>query len=178
MYNETVLIKLARRFDVQALTEIYDIYSPRLYRYAMRLLGDQDLAEECVAETFERFLQAMKRGGGPDQYLQAYLYRVAHNWITDHYRRQPAFLPLEAMSGNPVGEQLDNDLILEQDRTVVRTALTMLTPEQCQVVVLKYLDNLDNQAIARVVNKPVGAVKALQHRALNTLRRIIKKDFV
>ena len=83
------LLKGARNFDQQALGEIYDLYSGKLYAYSMRLLGSQDLAEECVAETFSRFLLALKNGGGPQEYLQAYLYRVAHNWITDTYRRQP-----------------------------------------------------------------------------------------
>jgi len=87
--SEKKLLKLARRFDQQTLGEIYDQYSPGLYRYAMRLLGNVDLAEECVAETFSRFLHALRGGGGPQDHLQAYLYRVAHNWITDQWRRQP-----------------------------------------------------------------------------------------
>ena len=87
------LLRRARVFERQALTEIYDQYSHKLYNYAVRQLGDADLAEECVAETFARFLRAIKSGGGPEKYLQAYLYRVAHNWITDLYRRQPP-LPL------------------------------------------------------------------------------------
>ena len=78
---------LATMIETQTLAEIYDQYSPGLYRYAMRLLGDVQLAEDCVAETFSRFLRVLHAGGGPREYLQAYLYRVAHNWITDQYRR-------------------------------------------------------------------------------------------
>ena len=89
MTSDQALLQRARHFDQQALGEIYDTYSPRLYRYAMRLLGEVELSEDCVAETFSRFLHALHGGGGPTDYLQAYLYRVAHNWITDQYRRQP-----------------------------------------------------------------------------------------
>ena len=96
MPSEHELLQRAHRFDRQALGEIYDKYSPGLYCYAMRLLGDVDLSEECVAETFNRFLRALRRDGGPQNHLQAYLYRVAHNWITDRWRRQPLpFVPLE-----------------------------------------------------------------------------------
>jgi RNA polymerase sigma-70 factor (ECF subfamily) len=54
------------------LEEIYDQFSPGLYRYAMRLLGNEDLAEDCVSEVFSRFLTAIKRGNGPQQDLKAY----------------------------------------------------------------------------------------------------------
>ncbi len=83
---DKAIIERAKRFEIQALEEIFDSYSPGIYRYAFRLLGDPELARECMAETFSRFLNALKRDGGPDNYLQAYLYRIAHNWVTDHYR--------------------------------------------------------------------------------------------
>ena len=87
MSKEADLIQRAYRLDGQALAEIYDTYSDAIYRYAMRLLGDVDTAEECVSETFTRFLNALHRKKGPREYLQAYLFRIAHNWITDYYRR-------------------------------------------------------------------------------------------
>jgi RNA polymerase sigma-70 factor (ECF subfamily) len=57
-----------------------------------------------------------------------------------------------------------------------RSALWRLTPEQRQVILLRYFQGLGNEEIARVVDKPVGAVKALQHRALNALRRIMQRE--
>lgn len=60
------------------------------------------------------------------------------------------------------------------DREQVRAATLLLTPEQRQVVVLKYLEGWDNEAVAAQLKKPVvGSIKALQHRALDTLRRIL-----
>ncbi len=172
MTSERKLLQLARQFDHQALAEIYDHYSPKLYRYAMRLLGDVDLAEDCVADTFSRFLRALKGGGGPKQHLQAYLYRVAHNWVVDHYRRTP---PVVLDDQRKLSE--DGDLAqkvetkLESER--VRSALRLLTPEQRQVIVLKYLEELSNREVAEIVGKSVGAVKALQHRALASLERLL-----
>ncbi|HJS30247.1 MAG TPA: sigma factor, partial [Anaerolineales bacterium] len=84
---EQRLLEQARLLDEGALAEIYDRYSDELYRYSLRLLGDVHLSEDCVMDSFSRFLKALHRGGGPDTYLRAYLYRIAHNWITDHYRR-------------------------------------------------------------------------------------------
>ncbi|OGO29262.1 MAG: hypothetical protein A2136_10810 [Chloroflexi bacterium RBG_16_54_11] len=164
----------ARRFEAQALEEIFDRYSPGIYRYAFRLLGDAEMASECMAETFSRFLNALRQDSGPDDYLQAYLYRIAHNWITDFYRRRvPPAMPLENdIPANPADEP-HHLVAAELEKQQLRTALSLLTPDQRQVIVLKYLEECENKTIARVLQKPVGAIKALQHRAIESLRRIL-----
>ena len=164
----------ARRFDLQALAEVYDYYSPKLYAYAIRLLGDAELSEECVAETFSRFLHTLRTGKGPQDYLQAYLYRVAHNYITDQYRCQP--LPDLSLDIEPVHDHENLPELLaaeESQRRQVRAALFRLTPDQRQVVMLKFIEGWENEEIAEILNKPVGAVKSLQHRALQALRRML-----
>jgi RNA polymerase sigma-70 factor (ECF subfamily) len=176
MTDENVLLQQALRYEEQALAEIYDRYSPGIYRYSWRNLGDNHLAEECVSETFSRFLHALQSGHGPQEYLQAYLYRVAHNWITDYYRRRkPPTLPLdEEIQAGTEGDPLQSAAqTFELQR--VRSALELLTPEQRQVVMLKYLEDWNNDEIARAIQKPVGAVKALQHRGLAALRRLLTK---
>lgn len=168
------MLRRAQQFDDQALAEIYDRWSPALYRYAMRLLGESDLAEECVSETFSRFLTTLKNGNGPKDYLQAYLYRIAHNWITDYYRRRPPLtLPLDPEMHADQGQEPHRMVDQNMEKEQVRAALTYLTPDQRQVVVLKFLEGWKTEAIAQTLNRPTGAIKALQHRALETLRRII-----
>jgi RNA polymerase sigma-70 factor (ECF subfamily) len=177
MESESTLLEKARRFDEQALGEVYDRYSPELHRYAWRLLGDEDAAEECVAEVFERFLRALTNGGGPQQNLRAYLYRVAHNWVTDRYRQSPN-TPLPLHDDLRAGEYYDPPRQLDETlaRADVRRALAGLTCDQRQVVVLKYLQDCANSEIAQALDKPIGAVKALQHRALESLRRLMLVD--
>jgi RNA polymerase sigma-70 factor (ECF subfamily) len=177
MISEKQLLKRARAFDRKILAEIYDRYSPGLYRYAVRQLNDDIQAEECVSETFSRFLQILRGGGGPQEHLQAYLYRIARNWITDQFRRQPP-LPLDPefpvvaeSSGNP---PFAVEHILVRER--VRRALMRLTPDQRQVILLKYMEGWSNAEVAAAVDKPIGAVKSLQHRALNALHRLLVDD--
>ncbi|NMB89465.1 MAG: sigma-70 family RNA polymerase sigma factor [Chloroflexi bacterium] len=173
MTSEEDLIRRARRFEQGALAEIYDHYSPGVYRYAARLLGDTQLAEDCVSDTFLRYLYALRAGGGPRDHLQAYLYRIAHNWITDQYRRQPPpQLPLH--DELPDGEEgLLQAVVKRIDQIQVRGALACLTPDQRQVIVLKYLEGWENESVARALEKPVGSIKSLQHRALEALRRML-----
>ena len=171
---DQVILEKAKRFEAEALEEIFDAFSPGIYRYAYRLLGDEELARECMSETFSRFLAALKRDRGPDIYLQAYLYRIAHNLITDYYRRKtPPTLPLDVELPADTTDEPPQRLADEMTNQQLRQALTLLTPDQRQVIVLKYVEDWENESIAQSMNKPVGAVKALQHRGLETLRRIL-----
>ncbi len=171
------LLQKARQFDQQALAEIYDLFSDALYAYAFKHVGKAQVAEDLVAETFQRFLSSLERGGGPNDHLQAYLYRITHNLITDLYRREP-----------PPSLELDTELLIEdgpgpagqlaeqQEAERVRKALRLLTPEQRQVVVLKFLEGWTTQEISQALNKSQGAVKALQHRGIAALQRVLIDD--
>ncbi len=150
------------------LGEIYDTYAPRLYRYIYHRLGDRALAEDLTSEVFARFLQARV---APDN-LAAVLYRVAHNLIVDYLRRHQSAEPLD---DDLPSEQGDPHALaeVEMERVRLRRALARLTPEQQQAIVLKFLEGLSNEEIARVLDKPVSAVKSLQHRGLVTLRDLL-----
>ena len=179
MFDEKALLLGARQFDEQALAGIYDLYSPEVFAYAARLLGQADLAEECVAETFSRFLKALAQGGGPQNYLRAYLYRTAHNWVVDHYRAQARVIAdssaaLETAPDPRPG--LLAGLVRQAEAQQVRLALLQLTDDQRQVIVLKYLQGLSNEDVAMALGRPVGAIKALQHRALEKLRGLLQES--
>jgi RNA polymerase sigma-70 factor, ECF subfamily len=173
---DQAILELTKRFEPTVLEEIFDRYSQGIYRYAYRLLGDTELAKECMSETFSRYLEAIQHKSSPPDYLQAYLYRIAHNWITDLYRKKlPTTLPLDVeLQGDDSHEPqqvVAGQLASEQ----LRAALALLTPDQRQVIALRYLEEWDTEAIARALGKPVGAIRALQHRGLNSLRRILQR---
>jgi RNA polymerase sigma-70 factor (ECF subfamily) len=177
MQVNTMIMAQAKPLDKQDLVEIYEELSPALYRYAVRLLGDQETAEDCVSETFSRFLHAVRMGGGPKENVRAYLYRVAHNWITDHYRRsrettQPLDLdePVDS-STNPAHMVAE-----EQEHHQVRKALLSLPPDQQQVIALRFLDEMSHEEVALILEKTVEATRALQYRALTTLRHLLRED--
>jgi RNA polymerase sigma-70 factor (ECF subfamily) len=87
----------------------------------------------------------------------------------DH-RRQAASLPLDEADLPAEPAVQDED---EHERRSARQALWRLTPDQRQVIVLKYYQGLSNEEVAAALDKPVGAVKSLQHRALDALRRML-----
>ncbi len=175
--DDQALLAGARRLDEGALSEIYTRHSTELFRYAFRLLGDGQLAEDCVAETYARFLHALHRGGGPQQQLRAYLFRVAHNWIVDQYRRQASDpLPLDPELPAASGSQPSEIMKERMGREQVRLALVRLTSDQRQVLVLRYLQGFSNEEVAAALQKSLGAIKSLQHRALAALKRLMEEQ--
>ena len=173
MRRNQALRSNARRLDDDSLVEIYNRVTPGLYRYAARLLGDRALAEDCVAETFSRLLESLEDGGGPDEYVQAYLYRIAHNWITDQFRRKAQANgvagPKAGNSGNDPARIVQERLELDR----VRYATTLLNPEQRQVIALRYVDGLSHQQIAALLGKSIGAVRVLHHRGVAHLKSLL-----
>ncbi|NQS91116.1 MAG: sigma-70 family RNA polymerase sigma factor [Chloroflexi bacterium] len=172
--NPKKLLEQARVFDQKALGYIYDQYSDALFAYAYKHVGRTQVAEDLVAETFKRFLTALERGGGPTDHLQAYLYRITHNLITDLYRNEPPpilDLDEDQLQGEEPGP---TDVIAsKQDAERIRRALKLITPEQRQVIVLKFLEGWSSPEIAHSLEKSLGSVKSLQHRGLAALQRIL-----
>jgi RNA polymerase sigma-70 factor (ECF subfamily) len=169
--------KAAVDFDRQALVEIYEHYSPEIFRYACRQLDNNDLAEDCVADTFHRFMIAL-RSGTSFENMRAYLYRIAHNWITDHYRQQP-LPPLaldEDLHSDP--EANPSQLVAQSmDRQRVRAAILRLPPEQRQVIELRFMENWSHYEVANALGKSVEATRALQYRAVEALRQMLTESF-
>jgi RNA polymerase sigma-70 factor, ECF subfamily len=173
MQTEPSLHKDPRQFNKRDLIEIYNLLSPRLFRYAFRLLGDPDLAEDCAAETFSRFLTALKKGLGPRDNVKAYLYQIAHNWIMDYYRNRKTeenidYGQLNNPSENPAVVAIHN---MERER--VRKALLDLPYEQRQVILLRFYEEWPHEETAAAIGKTVEATRAILHRALNSLLRML-----
>ena len=169
-----MLLERVQRWDEAALAEVYDTYAPAIYRYAYRHLGSSDSAQEIVADTFHRFLVALKRGAGPEQELSAWLYRVAHNLITDFYRRESIRSTVEIDENMSSGAlQTEAAALQREEISRIREAFQKLPSLQQQVINLRFGEGLSLEEVARITEKTVGAVKALQHRAIEALRNML-----
>ena len=177
-YTDSELLSLAKEFDPEALAVIYDQYSTALFKYAYRQTGSQQLAEDCVAETFTRFLKVLQAGRGPRELLRPYLYRIAHNWIIDYFRKDKPLDGLEEHAETIKAGQagVEARIIGRETADQLRHYLSRLNPDQHQVIALKHLEGMGNQEVAEIMNKSVNSVKALNSRALENLRRFIRQD--
>ena len=171
--NEAALRERATALEPAALEEIYDTYAGRIYNYLYHRTGDSSLAEDLCGDVFIRMIESIQAGRPWNTSLQGWLYRIAHNLIIDHYRRQAKRdgpeLDERWMAPQSYGETFEGLFHSNQ----LRVAMRFLTEEQRQVVVLKFVEGLGNVEVAEVLGKTEGAIKALQHRALASIRRII-----
>ncbi|MBN1248070.1 MAG: sigma-70 family RNA polymerase sigma factor [Anaerolineae bacterium] len=171
------LLRRAQNWDESALAEIYDTFGPPIHRYIYRKTGNLDAAQDLTSETFHRFLLALKRGGGPREHLSGWLYRVAHNLIVDYYRDQPDVPHAALDDADPSRPATQDEHVARKDRASrARAALLALTPLQRQVISLRYLEEMSLKDTAAVLGRTVGSIKALQHRAIDSLQRLLEED--
>jgi RNA polymerase sigma-70 factor (ECF subfamily) len=174
--DEADLLCRARALEEEALTQIYQQYHDDLYRYVYNRLGNTQLAQDLASEVFRRFLKALHGGKGPTRQVGSWLYRVAHNLIVDElrrrkYRNHQSLDEVLDETLSDAGQNLDEMVGHVIVRSRVGQALLELTADQREVLMLKFLEGKDNAQIAEILGKTVGAVKALQHRGLETLRQ-------
>jgi len=174
LVEEQALLRGARELDEPALSAIFETYYPLLYRYIYHHARHRATAEDLTAEVFSRMLEQLAKGRGPEQHLKAWLYRVAHNLVVDNARRQVH------RDHDPLDEEMvstEQDVELEVHGTIqgqqAGMALQRLTPMQRAVIILKYLEGYTNKEISSILELSVGAVKALQHRGLASMRRYL-----
>jgi RNA polymerase sigma-70 factor (ECF subfamily) len=174
--DEATLLQRVGQCDATALTQVYDDYYERIYRYIFGYLGRVTAAEDVAASVFFRLLRAVRNGNSPRSNLSAWLYRVAHNLIMDVFRRaQPEELELSEWLE---GSESDPAHMVEWRSELARVsmALHQLTEWQQQVIVHRFFQGMDIPEVASTMGKSAGAVDALQRRGLRALRKALQQE--
>lgn len=175
--DEARLIQRAKQGDPAAFAEIYEHCHPLIYRYIFYQLGDAVTAEDLTSEVFIRLVEKIDRFTYRGRPLLAWLYTIARNLVTDHHRRTKQVQPLESEKQLAAEEtDVEGSVLGKLTQRRLTIAVTQLTEDQRQVILLRFIEGLDNATVASILGKSVNAVKALQHRALASLRRILEKD--
>lgn len=167
----------AKRLDGQALAHLHDQYYPVVFRYVAFRLDDPQAQEDITADVFLNLAEALHQGKGKIQDVRAWLLGTASHLVSDHFRRKyrrpvdnledHTELPGEGTPEGQVEQSLHNRR--------VRTAMAHLTRDQQQVLALRFSQEYSLEETARVMGKTVGAVKVLQFRALESLRRLLEE---
>jgi len=177
--REEELIRRAQEFDQEALGWLYELFYPKLYNYAYLQLGSVQQAEDLASEVLLRVLESLKGYRFRGVPLSAWVFRIARNYLIDLNRRRqrrPQVSLYEGIPSDEVSPHAAAERAIAQSE--LRLALTKLTEEQRQVIILKFVECMDNASVARVLGRSQGAVKSLQHRALVSLRKILSSQEV
>ena len=174
--DDQELISLAAAGNREAFGRLYERYKLRVFRHAYFLSGDPQLAEDLTAQTFLNALQAIPRYQSRGVPFAAWLLRITCN-LTINYKKAAknighAQLP-EALEAEGAVYSPEDSCELKDDSMRVWEEVRHLPPDQRQVIVMRFIDDLSYQDIAQVLGKTVGAVRVIQFRALSNLRHML-----
>jgi len=174
------LVKRARKGDAEALAEIYDRYHGKVYAYVLHQVGTPADAEDITAGVFLDVLEKIKGFTWQGAGFSAWLFRIARNDVLDFFRRRGRKSREIALTDEilelPSRENVEGQAETAADERKLLAAIGRLSEDQQQVVLLKLLANLSNRQVGEVVSKGESAVKALQHRALISLRKFMEEE--
>lgn len=169
----------ARLREPAALTRIYTAYAPALFRFFMASVSDRHLAEDLTGSTFVSAIEGLPKFRGPVEALGGWLFQIARHDLYDHRRKQSRSR-IEPLDDN-LTEAAASDATVDPEELAIERlegsrvmgALRELSPDQREVLLLRMAGGMTAPEVAAVLGKTTGAVKALQHRGLASLARVL-----
>jgi RNA polymerase sigma-70 factor, ECF subfamily len=167
------LVGAAQEGERDALEELYLLHFDRIFGYLNVTVGNRHDAEDLATQTFVRMLESIGRfrfGSAP---FSAWRFRIAHNLAIDHFRARRRWQPEEEVPEPDPDERTSAEAqALESiGRRSLLDLIDGLSPDQQQVLTLKFVFDFSNGDVATILGKREGAVKSLQHRALIALQK-------
>lgn len=173
-FREKVFIARLRARDADAFKEVYEFYLDRIYRYIFFKVSTRETAQDLTSEVFLRAWQYIYNNKGIIENLNAFLYQIARNAVIDFYRsktRMEIGLEEEMIKiEDPSQRKIYSHIHAKMDLEEIEKALRSCKDEYRDVVILKYIEQLNDGEIAKIMNRSKGAVRVLLHRAMNALR--------
>jgi RNA polymerase sigma-70 factor, ECF subfamily len=168
------LVRKAQRGQREAVSSLYRLFAPKIFRYLIRRLPTTQDAEDVMGEVFVdmvKGLESYKDTGVP---FEAWLYRIATNRTTDFYRRTKRAQNDELSEMLPDNEDLPEEIVInEQNLQAMRHAVQQLPEEYQTILILRFVERKTHEEAAQLIGKSVSAVRSLQFRALAQLADLL-----
>ena len=169
----------ARLREPGALTRIYTAYAPALFRFFMASVSDRHLAEDLTGSTFVSAIEGLPKFRGPVEALGGWLFQIARHDLYDHRRKQSRSR-IEPLDDNLTEAAASDGTVDPEELAIARLegsrvlrALQELSPDQREVLLLRMAGGMTAPEVAAILGKTTNAVKALQHRGLASLARVL-----
>ena len=175
--GEEKVIRTAQGGNRASFDALYEHYISPIYRFIYMKVSHREEAEDLTHEVLANAWQNLPRNRLRGFPFSSWLYQIARNKVIDHYRVKRTKIPLEEVDAELVAadfnieEALENRLSIEK----IRGALRYLTPDQQDVILMKFMEDLSHREIAVVLAKSEGAIRIIQHRALLELKKVMEQ---
>ncbi|MBK1784201.1 sigma-70 family RNA polymerase sigma factor [Prauserella cavernicola] len=178
------LVRAAQRGDTAAFGKLYDRYVDWVYRYVLLRVGDRHLAEDVTSETFLRALRRITSISYQGRDVGAWFTTIARNLVLDHvkssrYRLEVVTDEVTESGSRPFGSPTQHSLGPEQQVISQTTndellrCIAGLGDDQRECIILRFIQGFSVTETARIMQRNEGAVKALQHRAVRRLAKLL-----
>ncbi len=163
------LIIRAQNGDNEAFGEIYNLFLQRIFRFIHFSVNDYELSWDLTQNTFLKAWKAIEKFSTKKGSLQAFLFAIARNLVIDWYRKKKDIL-LRHISEPVVSADFEERLVRDEQGQALRAAINKLEPQDKEIIMLRYFEEMTFAEVAKIVGKREGAVRVRAHRALKSLR--------
>ncbi|MCK5085492.1 RNA polymerase sigma factor [Candidatus Parcubacteria bacterium] len=184
--EEKLILKRAVKGDRDAFAEIYDFYVVKIYRFVYLKTSSKEVAEDLTADTFLKcwkYIQKKKNEGNSKDIIKnnklgPFLYKIARNLVIDYYRKKKD-LPVEIdeVEKYSIGDDkqdLLSQITIKQEIEELRISLNSLKDDYQEILILRYVEDLDMKEIADITGKSEGSLRVQIHRATKSLEKVMK----
>jgi RNA polymerase sigma factor (sigma-70 family) len=159
--------------DRERYAQLVERYRDRYARYAARMLGSADAAEDAVQDAFVRAYDQLSQCKDPDKFV-GWFFLILRNRCFAERRRSRSEASLDAANGIASADRTDGGAETAERRRALQHALLALTPDQREVFVLKHVEGLSYGEIAERLSTSIPSLKMRMHRAYDRLREELR----
>ncbi|MBI2010833.1 MAG: sigma-70 family RNA polymerase sigma factor [Candidatus Colwellbacteria bacterium] len=175
--DEQELVKRAKGGEAEAFGLLYDYYLPKIYRFVLLKVSHREEAEDLTHQTFLKAWQNIDQYDFRGHSFGSWLYRIARNAVIDYHRKgriSPAF-SLDDFELELPGQERSPEELLESrlETETILEAIRELKEIEQEVLLMRFVEELNTKEVAEIVKKTEGAVKLIQHRALKSLAKLL-----
>lgn len=179
MQDEESLVQRAQKQDNAAFSQLYEAYFDRIYRYVLMRVQNEAESEDITQQVFIKMLHSISSYKNQGVPFSSWLYRIAHNQVVDFLRQKnkKSTVDIEGLQLPYLGDDPQYMMEKQVDIEELLKATKKLTAAQQEVLSLRFANELPIAECAQIMGKSEGAIKALQHSAVQALKKaLVGKD--
>jgi RNA polymerase sigma-70 factor, ECF subfamily len=175
--HEARLVELATAGRFDAFASLYTRHLDAIYRYTYYRTGNAQDAEDLTEQVFIKAWEGLPHYRAVGCAFASWLYRIAHNLVIDYYRKQKSCresIGLNETAWTTAPPESTLDAVIQAEETDrLAAAIACLPDDYQQIITLRFIESLGHAEIAGIMDKSEAACRALQHRALSALNRLL-----
>ncbi len=170
-----LLVRDAKLGNTDAFAKLYDYYVNPIYRYVYYKVNRED-ALDITESIFLKIWENLKSYRKIKGTFSSWVFKIAHNLIVDHYRLQRQYIPIDDLNLPDEKRESDPSARAQEalDQENLKRALSQLKKKYQQIILLRYVNDLELSEIAKIMKKSEGSLRVLKFRALQALRKVFE----